>query len=158
MKQNPFSFYDFLGYMLPGALLLYIATFLFGFNQIIISFNSELPENSTYNQIFSFIPAVIISYLIGHILSIGSSALIEAFTNYSNGYPSEFLFNVEPKKYLSSDSTYGNVGRIILWCSILPISMFKFFLKDMLKIKMFNQAKSLPKPLREATFYKCKMP
>ncbi|WP_434567885.1 hypothetical protein QFW85_20155 [Vibrio chagasii] len=155
MKQNPFSFYDFLGYMLPGAVLLYIVTFVFGVDELVTRLSLEDTSNSTASQLLSFIPAVICSYLLGHVLAIGSSALIEAFTNYSNGYPSEFLFDVKPEEYLSSDTCGGQLGRIVLWILILPISVFKLVLKDTLKIKMFNQAKSLPKPLREATFKKC---
>ncbi|ELB2157758.1 hypothetical protein QNZ88_004661 [Vibrio parahaemolyticus] len=155
MKQNPFSFYDFLGYMLSGAVLLYMVTFVFGVDDIVAKLSLEDTSNSTASQMLSFIPAVICSYLLGHVLAIGSSALIEAFTNYSNGYPSEFLFGVKPKAYLSSDTCSGQIGRVVLWLLILPISVFKLVLKDALKIKMFNQAKALPKPLREATFEKC---
>lgn len=155
MNQNPFSFYDFLGYMIPGAVLLYIITFVFGVDEIVVKLSLEDESNSTASTLLSFIPAVIFSYLLGHVLAIGSSALIEAFTNYSNGYPSQFLFGVKPKPYLSSDTIGGKVGRIFLWILILPISVFKLVLKDTLKIKMFNQAKALPKPLREAVFNKC---
>ena len=142
--------------MLPGAVMLYIVTFVFGVDDIVVKLSLENTSNSTASQLLSFIPAVICSYLLGHVLAIGSSALIEAFTNYSNGYPSEFLFDVKPKAYLSSDSFVGQIGRVVLWLLILPISVFKFVLKDTLKIKMFNQAKELPKYLREATFNKCK--
>ncbi|WP_230612995.1 hypothetical protein [Vibrio cholerae] len=130
MNQNPFSFYDFLGYMLPGALLLYIVTFVFGVDDMVIELSLDDASNSTANQLLSFIPAVIFSYLLGHVLALGSSALIEAFSHYSNGYPSEFLFDVKPKAYLSSDKWMGQLGRIILWGLILPISIFKFVLKD----------------------------
>tara|TARA_R110000765_G_scaffold200714_2_gene306226 strand:+ start:1926 stop:2759 length:834 start_codon:yes stop_codon:yes gene_type:complete len=155
VKQNPFSFYDFLGYMIPGAVLLYILTFVFGVDNLVAVLSLGESKNSTSSQLLSFIPAVIGSYLLGHALAIGSSAIIEAFTNYSNGYPSEFLFDVEPKPYLSSDSFRGNLGRGVLWVLILPISLLKTILKDRCNIKMFNQAKSLPKPLRDATFDKC---
>lgn len=136
--------------------MLYIVTFVFGVDDIVVKLSLENTSNSTASQLLSFIPAVICSYLLGHVLAIGSSALIEAFTNYSNGYPSQFLFDVKPKAYLSSDSLRGKIGRVVLWFLILPISVFKLVLKDTLKIKMFNQAKELPKPLREATFNKCK--
>nr|WP_269782953.1 hypothetical protein [Photobacterium phosphoreum] len=142
--------------MLPGAVMLYIVIFVFGVDDIAVKLSLEKTSNSTASQLLSFIPAVICSYLLGHVLAIGSSALIEAFTNYSNGYPSEFLFDVKPKAYLSSDSFVGQIGRVVLWLLILPISVFKFVLKDTLKITMFNQAKELPKNLREATFNKCK--
>lgn len=156
MNQNPFSFYDFLGYMIPGALLLYVGTFIFGVDGIVKALNLNGLNDSADGQLLGFIPAVILSYLLGHVLAIGSSALIETFANCSNGYPSEFLFDVHPKKYLSSDSCWNNSGRVILWLLIFPVSIFKFFLKDVLKIKIFDQAKPLPKPLREATFSKCK--
>lgn len=157
MKQNPFSFYDFLGYMIPGALLLYIITFVFGLDNLISILSLKDTSTTTANQLLSFVPAVIASYLLGHVLAIGSSAIIEAFTNYSNGYPSEFLFNANFDSYLPSESNcWENFGRIILWILILPISLFKTILKDFLRIKMFNQAKSLPQPLRDATFGKCK--
>ncbi|PKF61130.1 hypothetical protein CW745_12570 [Psychromonas sp. psych-6C06] len=155
MKQNPFSFYDFLGYMIPGAVLLYMLTFVFGVDNLVTVLHLEETKNSTANQLLSFIPAVIGCYLLGHALAIGSSAIIESFTNYSNGYPSEFLFAVKPKPYLSSSSLVGNIGRALLWLLIFPISFLKTLLKDRCKIKIFNQAKSLPKPLREATFNKC---
>ncbi|EHN68039.1 hypothetical protein [Aliivibrio fischeri] len=156
MQQNPFSFYDFLGYMLPGAVLLYLLTFVFGVDNLISILSLNETTNSTANQLLSFIPAVISSYLLGHILAIGSSALIESFSNYSNGYPSEFLFGVKAKSYLDSDSKMGIFGRFLLWIIILPISVFKLVLKDICKIKMFNQAKALPSPLKEAAFTKCK--
>lgn len=156
MKQNPFSFYDFLGYMLPGAVLLYVVTFVFGMDSFVSTLNLNNASSSTANQLLSFVPAVIGSYLLGHVLAIGSSTVIEAFTNYSNGYPSEFLFDVKPHAYLTSDTTSGNAGRIILWLLILPISLFKTILKDICKITLFDQAKALPKPLRDAAFIKCK--
>lgn len=156
MNQNPFSFYDFLGYMLPGAVLLYIVTFVFDVDTLVSILSLKDANSSNSSQLLSFVPAVICSYLLGHILAIGSSAVIEAFANYSNGYPSEFLFDVKSKPYLSSNSCKGNLGRMVLWVIIFPIAIFKLVSKDWLKIKMFDQAKSLPKPLREAVFKKCK--
>lgn len=156
MKQNPFSFYDFLGYILPGALLLYILTFVFGMDNFVSVLSLNESSSSSVSHLLSFIPAVIFSYLLGHVLAIGSSAVIESFTNYANGYPSKFLFVVEVESYLSSEKKRDNFGRIILWFLILPISIFKLILKDLLKIKMFNQAKCLPEQLRNAVFFKCK--
>lgn len=154
MKQNPFSFYDFLGYMIPGAVFLYLAAFIFGREQIFSVF-SIASTTANSNQLISFIPAVICAYLLGHVLAIGSSAVIEAFTNISNGYPSEFLFDVKAKSYFSAKKKRDNFGRLILWLIIFPISFLKLILKSWLRISMFNQAKSLPAPLRDDVFNKC---
>lgn len=155
MKQNPFSFYDFMGYMIPGAVLLYLFAFIFGTTELFSTFNLDSSTSNT-NQLVSFIPAVICAYLLGHVLAIGSSAVIESFTNITNGYPSEFLFDVKPKGYFAVKSNWDKFGRLVLWIIILPISLFKLILKDILKIGMFNQAKSLPDPLRQAVFNRCK--
>ncbi|MZI94144.1 hypothetical protein F9817_13170 [Vibrio sp. CAIM 722] len=156
MKQNPFSFYDFLGYMIPGAVLLYLMNFVFKMDSLVSVLN--LKDSTDANQLLSFIPAVICSYLVGHVLAIGSSAVIEAFSTYSNGYPSEFLFEVKAKPYFhqSCNKGYKNLGRLLLFIIILPISVLKLIMKDILKIKMFMQAKSLPEKLKSETFKKCK--
>jgi hypothetical protein len=152
MKQNPFSFYDFLGYMIPGAVLLYLFTLIFGTTEIHSLFNIDNSAKNT-NQLISFIPAVISAYLLGHVLAIGSSAVIESFSNITNGYPSTFLFNVSQDSYYSTNK----FGRFILWIIIFPISFFELIFKKILKIDMFNQAKSLPSPLKEAVFIKCEL-
>lgn len=157
MKQNPFSFYDFLGYLIPGAVLLYVATFIFKIDVLVETFKLNENNGSTANNIMSFIPAVICCYLLGHILAIGSSAIIESYSKYSNGYPSFFLFNQKTTGYFDSETPVGNYGRLLLWVIILPISLLKLIMKDIFNIKMFNQAKPLPEPLKEAVFNKCKI-
>ncbi|WP_233007592.1 hypothetical protein [Rheinheimera faecalis] len=156
MSQNPFSFYDFLGYMIPGAVMLYLLTFIFGFDGLVVLFGlKQSAADSSVNQIMSYIPSVLTSYLLGHILAIGSSAIVEAYTNYANGYPSEFLFDADKKGYFSSKGGWRNLGRLVLWFVILPISALSLLLNGILRIRMFNQAKSLPDPLRATVFSKC---
>lgn len=62
MKQNPFSFYDFLGYMIPGAVFLYLVALIFEAKEIFIVFSIENSANA--NQLISFFPAVICAYLL----------------------------------------------------------------------------------------------
>ncbi|OOF28942.1 hypothetical protein [Salinivibrio proteolyticus] len=156
MKQNPFSFYDFLGYMIPGAVLVYVAVFSFGFYGLVENLSLDSANNSAASQLLSFIPAVIFSYLLGHVLAIFSSAFIEAFSTYSNGYPSQFLFNAKKKCYICGKTFRRTIGRAILWVIVLPISLSKLVITDILGIKVFKQAKPLPEPLRTAAFNGCK--
>jgi hypothetical protein len=76
MKQSPFSLYDFLGYLIPSATLLYVLLII-----EIIGHKSELKLNdvflsiseSKFQEIFFF---VLISCALVHILSFVSSITI----------------------------------------------------------------------------------
>lgn len=154
MKQNPFSFYDFLGYMIPGAVLWYLTILIFGKVELfsILSVSNLLIIS---DQLVSFIPSVICAYLTGHVLAIGSSAVIESFSKRTNGYPSTFLFAVKPDLYIKDNFIIKTIGWFVLWIIILPISFLHITFKNILKIEIFNQAKPLPKELRNAAFIKC---
>jgi hypothetical protein len=104
MKQNPFSLYDFLGYLIPGSTLIYLFIYLF---IIIENWTNNKVENnlesifsyvSKYNfqEIFFFI---IISYAIGHLLSFISSVTIEKYGNWKYGYPSKTVIGFEKNSY-----------------------------------------------------------
>ncbi len=81
--------------------------------------------------------------------------LIEKFSEYSNGYPSVFIFNNCNIKYFKSKTKKGNIGRFVLALLIFPISILWFLISKVFQIKIFNQAKSLPSPLRDEVFKKC---
>ncbi len=130
--------------------------YLFNYNVFIEIFNLDNSGKKQASELLSYIPAIIFAYLSGHILSIGSSALIEKYLEYSNGYPSAFLFDVTPPDFFTSKTKWGNFGRFVLWLMIIPISINDLVLRKVLGIKIFNQAKSLPLPLRKAVFSKCK--
>lgn len=95
-NQNPFSLYDFLGYLIPGAIFLtgmhiiprtcyfnmcYFKSFTCAFNQI---------ESGNWIQIVLF---VIFSYFSGHFLSYLSSMTIEKYSIWTIGYPSKYMFD-----------------------------------------------------------------
>ena len=90
VKQNPFSIYDFLGYLIPGAVFLYGTLFIFehisplndgafGFNAANLSF--EKPE--------TYVPFVLLAYVVGHFLSFLSSITVERYSIWAHGYPSK---------------------------------------------------------------------
>jgi hypothetical protein len=82
MKQNPFSLYDFLGYLIPGSTLIYLFIIIENWtnNKVENNLESIFSYVSKYNfqEIFFFI---IIFYAIGHLLSFISSVTIEKYGN-----------------------------------------------------------------------------
>lgn len=91
-KQNPFSIYDFLGYLIPGAILLLSTSGLLSIfnNQSLDHYIPDLP--ATY-QAATFLAA---AYIAGHVIGIVSSFSIEKSYIRLNGYPSRCFLKHEP--------------------------------------------------------------
>ncbi|HFM4963569.1 TPA: hypothetical protein ACG7QP_004620, partial [Escherichia coli] len=95
MTQNPFSFYDFLGYLIPGGLFLFIL-FLFSIEINPVYIEGILNHILKYKEIISvfiYVVLIVLSYISGHFISILSSCLIEKYMNSKLGYPSIYLFS-----------------------------------------------------------------
>jgi hypothetical protein len=102
LQKNPFSLYDFLGYLFPGGFFLLIISL---FNSIevinvcniingIVGKNSVFTERITfYNTLFFTIS----SYIVGQLLSYISTLTVERFSLWLYGYPSEFLLDQRDK-------------------------------------------------------------
>jgi hypothetical protein len=125
LKETPFSVYDFLGYMIPGALLLCIAMKYPAFGW------------STWDKSFlsgETIKFVLYSYVLGHLLSLISSFTIEKHSIWRFGYPSHLLLGKQPPKYLHvTRSRIQRVGvRILVWLSIAPVSVLDWLLGTVL--------------------------
>lgn len=105
MVKNPFSLYDFLGYLIPGIFFLYIA---FAFINIPDNQTIDNPNFKYYFDYFIFpslefswtsgIIVLIISYIIGLFLAFISSITIEIFTNIIYDYPSKYLLSPPNEK------------------------------------------------------------
>lgn len=78
MNQNPFSFYDFLGYLIPVVfiLLMYFCGLTFDLD-IVIDLTELLRGQSQIFGILNYASIVIISYIAGHFISITSAFFIE---------------------------------------------------------------------------------
>ncbi len=99
-KQNPFSLYDFLGYLLPGALL--ISTILVALGQ---TDNHDILIQIKQTKDTYLIPlALITSYIAGHILGIISSITIESSHLRRKGYPSKSILNIEDNSQTESET------------------------------------------------------
>lgn len=87
-EQGLFSFHDFCGYLFPGMFC--ALSFYFIFNT-----PCSLEDQSFHilADCQKSIIAIVICYLLGHLLSFLSSITIEKYSIWTLGYPSSYLFN-----------------------------------------------------------------
>lgn len=131
IKQNPFSLYDFLGYFIPGATLIYLYLY---FSKLDSS-NYEMNLTDFFGnegiKFEGFLFFIIISYAIGHLNNYISSVLVEKYANWVYDYPSKYLLKIE-KKFSFKTIT---LKRILIFISILPVSILDLFLGHLCKFK-----------------------
>lgn len=137
LKQNPFSLYDFLGYLIPGLL------FVFGI--LVLSNHLALPSSPLSEQLqsindlttSSYIPIILIAYVSGHFLSYCSSMTIERYSEWTLGFPSKFLLSDESKGYfdIGGKSWIHYIVRFAMFLVLLPISMPELILGKWLSLR-----------------------
>ncbi|ASM05320.1 hypothetical protein BVG88_06660 [Serratia marcescens] len=154
MKQNPFSFYDFLGYLIPGALFLYILYFggehyHWGIATEARGYLSQ--NNNSLGELLNFLPLVILSYVLGHFLALVSSFMVEKYSNCNNGFPSQYLISGKGNGYFHKADFWSVIGRAILWVTILPISI-----PDIVTHWKFRQNKKMDQRLGPVVFDLCR--
>lgn len=154
-NRNPFSLYDFLGYFFPGVmLLLFIVVYCFIKNkevdiQELESAISFLNLNSSYTNGLLFFLLIIISYIIGHLISYLSSITIEKYSIWMYGYPSQYLFSESNQKYFN---LYTN-DEMRFWFS--DKSKGKFLEQSYKKIKKRLYSSKL-KPIKFFSKFRCR--
>ncbi len=94
LKQNPFSLYDFLGYLVPGSTFLYIVYSLIFIEKAILDLEAFF-EQLKVLDINSIFLLLLISYLFGHILNFLSSITVERYSIWTLGYPSKYLMDTQ---------------------------------------------------------------
>lgn len=132
MKESPFSVYDFLGYLIPGSFFVYgcYIIYLFGKYDFLINENFFKKiislKDFEIDQIFFF---VLISYILGHLLSFISSITIEKYSVWTLGHPSRYLLNLNiDEYYLKNKSGARLIFRIVCWLLLLPLTLLELFL------------------------------
>lgn len=145
--KNPFSLYDFLGYLFPGALALFIIytickvnmdpciTVPFDYVDRFVDFLRDEDKKVDLTKVL--IPFLIVSYMFGHLFAYLSSLTIEYFTNRIFGYPSKYLLGINGaetpwKRYWKNDSSQIWIKRSILMIILivlLPIAIIALFIK-----------------------------
>lgn len=121
MKKNPFSLYDFLGYVFPGALALILIHFLYG---IMMAMGGNY-QAITINTIADYIKKVnwelgwentvvfiILAYCAGHVIAYASSLTVEKLSNWLYGYPSAYI--------MGNPSFFNNLRTGNYWKSFIP--------------------------------------
>lgn len=159
MKQNPFSLYDFLGYLIPGSTLIYAYLIIEKWSITKSDFNLEkflasLADYDFQNILFF----VIVAYSLGHLISFVSSITVEKYGNWRYGYPSKtvigylkksyWVMENEPTTSLTDDYLYEtdskkknrvtkNIGRFLLVIFILPLFLIEYVFGLKLNFKNF---------------------
>jgi len=135
LKQNPFSLYDFLGYLIPGLLFLLGIWTLRNHLAVPASSFTELFASMDDLSTASYIAIALLAYVSGHFLSYCSSMTIERYSEWTLGFPSKFLLSDEKKSYfdIGEKSNIHYLIRCLMFILLLPISIFdivfgKYFL------------------------------
>lgn len=142
MKQNPFSLYDFLGYFIPGASLIYLVYIigLFKSNECLdlnLILNSLPTINASGTLLF-----LIISYILGHLISYISSISIEIYSNWKYGYPSRYLLSFPATSYWKGAKSFHSIfWRIFLLIILLPTAIPDSILGSIFGFKVFYHKK-----------------
>ncbi|MFV0501415.1 MAG: hypothetical protein ACK5MH_07505 [Bacteroidales bacterium] len=118
MDKNPFSLYDFLGYVMPGAFALIIACITLP--ESILSIDCSILELFDVKNI---ILLVIVSYILGHFIAFVSSITIEKFSIWSYEYPSKYLMDKFPptinyfgiRKLIITKQNKNNKDEDLIW-------------------------------------------
>lgn len=134
IKQNPFSVYDFLGYFIPGALMIYLYVIIDNLKNPFSSFH-ELINSTKDFQIDQLMLFIIISYSLGHLINFVSSMTIEKYALWKYDYPSKFLLDLPTRKYWRKNTWSGYLWRIVLPIIILPVSFFDIIIGEIFNLK-----------------------
>ena len=168
MKQNPFSLYDFLGYVIPGALTLMIIGFFNNIEslssisqgyQCALSFLGKTNIKGSLSLLEETVIFIILAYIVGHIVAYVSSLTIEKFSNWVYGYPSSFLLEAVPAGHYwrVGQCTTGDCGFIwpdtkeqwldLIWRLVIGIFLWPLSLCTILISKKLNVKAFFVKPL-----------
>ena len=153
MDKNPFSIYDFMGYLFPGIITLFFIQLIWDGNEnsIFNILNIENFEGITNNieksiNLETTVICVVIAYVIGHIIAYLSSVTVEYFANKTFGYPSEYLmdstkqswwqlflryyFNVSKEEFHEGESKKQMILRLmkkkIIWRYVIGRLLWRF--------------------------------
>lgn len=137
IKQNPFSFYDFLGYFVPGSLFVYLLISMFSHAAIKDSSLIKFVSVSDLKGVELYTPLILLAYISGHFINFLSAMTVEKHLNWMYGFPSKTLLGIYQDSYFTSgnDSAKKNLIRAVVALVLLPISVVDFFVNYILGVK-----------------------
>ncbi len=133
IEQNPFSIYDFLGYLIPG--IIFVTGFLF----LIDADYSKIPKFPFDMKLDQYIVVLLMCYLCGHLLSYLSSISIEFFAVWSLGFPSRYLLGYRIPGIWSNFFRVGSknifliIAKILMCIYIFPVILTDLFIRKVLR-------------------------
>ena len=142
MLKNPFSFYDFLGYLFPGLVCVI-------FLKVVYSIDGEITLDSLFNQglVTSFswkdtVQYTVLAYVVGHLISYFSSLTVEPYLIWSYGYPSVFLLKENyNKNFFDINTKVGKKGtycwKLLVCILIFPICLASLFFGRLLHFRYY---------------------
>ena len=142
MLKNPFSFYDFLGYLFPGLVCVI-------FLKVVYSIDGEITLDSLFNQglVISFswkdtVQYTVLAYVAGHLISYFSSLTVEPYLIWSYGYPSVFLLKENyNKNFFDINTKVGKTGtycwKLLVCILIFPICLASLFFGRLLHFRYY---------------------
>ena len=142
MLKNPFSFYDFLGYLFPGLVCVI-------FLKMIVSIDGAITIDSIFlhGLVSSFswkdtVQYTVLAYVVGHLVSYFSSLTVEPYLIWSYGYPSVFLMKENyDKKFYEINHNVGPFGtycwKTLVCILIFPICLASLFFGRLLHFKYY---------------------
>ncbi|MBD0825223.1 hypothetical protein [Aestuariibaculum marinum] len=138
IKQNPFSVYDFLGYLIPGSIVIYSLLTIDYLKKVERINIDELIKNFSSVKIEGIFLFIILAYTTGHLISFVSSITIEKYANWRYGYPSKYLLGFENQGYWKSSSNWKELlWRICLFIFLFPCVLFDWIFGQLLGLKSF---------------------
>lgn len=162
INQNPFSLYDFLGYFIPGASFVYLFILIQGIlNQNDFS-TLQFLDNFEKSKFHGILLIIIISYVIGHLLSYTSSITVEKYGNWKYGYPSKYLIGLPIQGYWKKGEEtkdepvrqiVTNFWRLLIALLLLPLTLLDWLIGTLIGIKKSHE-NSLDPFLRKAIEFK----
>ncbi|MDQ5980493.1 MAG: hypothetical protein QG602_3470 [Verrucomicrobiota bacterium] len=95
---------------------------------------NEVTGSST--QLSFYVPFVLFSYLVGHLLSLTSAFTVERFAIWCHGYPSKYLLRLNlPHRYWANAEGYPLrvAYRIMVPILLTPVAVFEFVIGKFLR-------------------------
>ena len=127
MLKNPFSFYDFLGYLFPGLLCVMLVKVVYSVEgpvTIQALYSKGIEGSIAWNDT---IPYTVLAYVAGHFISYFSSLTVEPFLIWSYGYPSVFLLNDNhDKSFFDVNDQLGKCWTNF-WKGLVCVFIFELF-------------------------------
>lgn len=156
MNQNPFSLYDFLGYFIPGALILAIIYISIYCNTCRVDYCKILTSVPEL-KLGSIVMVILLSYSLGHIFSFLSSITVEKYAEWKYGYPSYYLLKLKKKKVKRNkvNKVKYYFSCFIMGILLLPLVILDFIFGKTLNFKVFY-TRPLDDFLREIAIDKIK--